>query len=92
MIMAGTAACGPFAALVLAERLPARVVFPLPGDASCPGRQSSSSEVWQKFRVIRSMTFAQAATVPGVGPSDLQHLELDPERLQLRHPGVSEKR
>lgn len=64
-----------------AERLRALADFALPRDAAYGDMQSLSTEARQKLEARRPVTLAQAATIPGVSPSDLQNLVLEVERV-----------
>jgi tRNA uridine 5-carboxymethylaminomethyl modification enzyme len=54
--------------------------FSLPEDAPYAGMRSVSVEARQKLAHRRPGTLAQAATIPGVSPADLQNLVLEVER------------
>jgi tRNA uridine 5-carboxymethylaminomethyl modification enzyme len=65
---------------VAADRLRGLAAFPLPSDAAYDGMHSLSTEARHKLTARRPVTLAQAATIPGVSPSDLQNLVLEVER------------
>ncbi len=53
---------------------------PLAADLPYPALRSLSTEARQKLAVLRPTTLAQAARVPGVSASDLQHLLVESAR------------
>jgi tRNA uridine 5-carboxymethylaminomethyl modification enzyme len=63
-----------------AERLRSLAGFPLPIDAAYGSMTSLSIEARHKLDARRPVTLAQAATIPGVSPADLQNLVLEIER------------
>jgi tRNA uridine 5-carboxymethylaminomethyl modification enzyme len=65
---------------VAAERLRGLAGFALPDDAPYAAMLSLSTEARHKLLARRPVTLAQAATIPGVSPSDLQNLVLEIER------------
>jgi tRNA uridine 5-carboxymethylaminomethyl modification enzyme len=54
--------------------------FPLPEELPYAELRSLSTEARQKLGKLRPATLAQAASVPGVSPSDLQNLIVEVER------------
>jgi tRNA uridine 5-carboxymethylaminomethyl modification enzyme len=52
--------------------------------------RSVSTEARQKFDARRPRTLAQAASIPGIGPSDLQNLVIEVERQRRTRPGDGE--
>jgi tRNA uridine 5-carboxymethylaminomethyl modification enzyme len=60
-----------------AERMRRMGEFALEADLAYDAMQSLSFEARQKLAVIRPLTLAQAARIPGVSPSDLQNLVLE---------------
>jgi tRNA uridine 5-carboxymethylaminomethyl modification enzyme len=58
----------------VAARLQRMAEIPLPADASYDGLKSVSVEARQKLAARRPATLAEAASIPGVNPSDLQNL------------------
>jgi tRNA uridine 5-carboxymethylaminomethyl modification enzyme len=54
--------------------------FPLPVELPYAELRSLSTEARQKLGKLRPATLAQAASVPGVSPSDLQNLIVEVER------------
>jgi tRNA uridine 5-carboxymethylaminomethyl modification enzyme len=58
----------------IAARLQRMAEVPLPADASYDGLKSVSAEARQKLAARRPATLAEAASIPGVNPSDLQNL------------------
>jgi tRNA uridine 5-carboxymethylaminomethyl modification enzyme len=60
-----------------AERLRRQAEFRLPEDLPYLELASLSTEARHKLDRIRPLTLAQAARVPGVGPSDLQNLMME---------------
>ena len=66
-----------------AERLRSMGQYPLPHDAPYARMKSLSTEARHKLATRRPVTLAQAATIPGVSPADLQNLILELERARL---------
>ncbi len=58
--------------------------FPLEPDLPYEQMRSISLEARQKLAARRPHTLAQAASIPGVGPNDLQNLVLEVERHRRR--------
>jgi tRNA uridine 5-carboxymethylaminomethyl modification enzyme len=56
--------------------------FVLPTDLDYTSMRSLSLEARQKFGFRRPGTLAEAASLPGIGPSDLQNLVIEVERRQ----------
>ena len=54
--------------------------FVLPDDAPYPAMRTVSAEARQKLEARRPATLAQASSIPGVSPADLQNLVLEVER------------
>jgi tRNA uridine 5-carboxymethylaminomethyl modification enzyme len=65
-----------------AEKLRRMGTFQLPADLPYGDFRSLSYEARQKLAARRPSTLAQAASVPGVSPSDLQNLVLEVDRLR----------
>jgi len=65
---------------VAADRLRRLGDFALPGDAPYPAMSTLSAEARQKLSLRRPATLAQASSIPGVSPADLQNLVLEVER------------
>ena len=63
-----------------AARLQRMGEVPLPEDAVYLEMRSLSVEARQKLAARRPATLAQAASIPGVSPADLQNLVLEVER------------
>jgi len=63
---------------------------PLPEDAVYLAMRSLSVEARQKLAARRPATLAQAASIPGVSPADLQNLVLEVERHRLTRVSSSE--
>jgi tRNA uridine 5-carboxymethylaminomethyl modification enzyme len=63
-----------------ADRLRRMGEYPLPHDAPYERMLTLSVESRQKLAVRRPLSLAQAASVPGVSPADLQNLILEIER------------
>ena len=63
-----------------ADRLRRMGEYPLPHDAPYERMFTLSVESRQKLAVRRPLSLAQAASVPGVSPADLQNLVLEIER------------
>ncbi|HVZ49593.1 MAG TPA: tRNA uridine-5-carboxymethylaminomethyl(34) synthesis enzyme MnmG [Gemmatimonadaceae bacterium] len=68
-----------------AERLRTMGTFALPEDAPYTLMTTLSTEARQKLHTRKPVTLAQAATIPGVSPADLQNLVLELERWRA-HP------
>ncbi len=66
-----------------AARLQRMGEVPLPEEASYLEMRSLSIEARQKLATRRPATLAQAASIPGVSPADLQNLVLEMERHRL---------
>ncbi len=65
-----------------AERLQSLGQIPIPADAGFAEMRSLSTEARHKLEARRPVTLAQAATIPGVSPSDLQNLVLELARAR----------
>ena len=65
-----------------AEKLRRMGTLPLAHDLPYAAFRSLSHEARQKLAARRPSTLAQAASVPGVNPSDLQNLIIEVERLK----------
>ena len=65
-----------------ADRLRALGTFALPIDAPYASMRSLSTEARHKLEARRPVSLAQAASIPGVSPSDLQNLVLEIERAR----------
>ncbi|MDA1081946.1 MAG: tRNA uridine-5-carboxymethylaminomethyl(34) synthesis enzyme MnmG [Gemmatimonadetes bacterium] len=65
-----------------AERMRSLGAFALPLDAPYATMKSLSTEARHKLVERRPVSLAQAATIPGVSPSDLQNLVLEIERVR----------
>jgi tRNA uridine 5-carboxymethylaminomethyl modification enzyme len=65
-----------------ADRLAKMAEMPLPADAPYELMKTLSMESRQKLAARRPQTLAQAASIPGVRPADLQNLVLELERLR----------
>jgi tRNA uridine 5-carboxymethylaminomethyl modification enzyme len=63
-----------------AEKLRRMAQFQLPSDFPYESLRSLSIESRQKLAARRPSTLAQAASIPGVNPSDLQNLVIEVER------------
>jgi tRNA uridine 5-carboxymethylaminomethyl modification enzyme len=63
-----------------AEKLQRMGHFPLPADLPYELFRSLSFEARQKLAARQPATLAQAASIPGVSPSDLQNLVLEVDR------------
>ena len=63
-----------------ADRLRRMGEYPLPHDAPYERMLTLSVESRQKLAVRKPLSLAQAASVPGVSPADLQNLVLEIER------------
>ena len=63
-----------------ADRLRRLGDFVLPEDAPYPAMRTVSVEARQKLAARRPATLAQASSIPGVSPADLQNLVLEVER------------
>jgi tRNA uridine 5-carboxymethylaminomethyl modification enzyme len=68
-----------------ASRLRSMSEFALPDDVAYASMLSLSTEARHKLAARRPVTLAQAATIPGVSPSDLQNLVLEIERSRGRN-------
>jgi tRNA uridine 5-carboxymethylaminomethyl modification enzyme len=68
-----------------ADRLSRMAEMPLPTDAPYELMKTLSMESRQKLAARRPQTLAQASSIPGVSPSDLQNLVLEIERLRSTH-------
>jgi tRNA uridine 5-carboxymethylaminomethyl modification enzyme len=67
-----------------AERLRQMGDFKLPLDFPYSELQSLSFEARQKLGAIRPRNLAQASRIPGVSPSDLEHLVIEVERARRK--------
>jgi tRNA uridine 5-carboxymethylaminomethyl modification enzyme len=67
---------------VQADKLRRMAHLPLSAELPYHEFRSLSTEARQKLAVRRPMTLAQAASIPGVSPSDLQNLLIEIERLR----------
>ena len=65
-----------------ATRLRAMGAFPLPLDAPYSHMRSLSTEARHKLAARKPVTLAQAATIPGVSPADLQNLVFEVARAR----------
>jgi tRNA uridine 5-carboxymethylaminomethyl modification enzyme len=65
-----------------ADRMARMAEMALPVDAPYEMMKSLSTESRQKLAARRPQTLAQASSIPGVSPSDLQNLVLELERLR----------
>jgi len=63
-----------------ADRLRRLANFTLPADAPYPAMRTVSVEARQKLAARKPATLAQASSIPGVSPADLQNLVLEVER------------
>jgi tRNA uridine 5-carboxymethylaminomethyl modification enzyme len=63
-----------------AERLKEMGSYALPGGVDYMAMQSLSYEARQKLDSIRPASLAQASSIPGVSPSDLQNLVIEVQR------------
>ena len=63
-----------------ADKLNAMGGFVLPADLPYAGMQTLSTEARQKLDSRRPSTLAQASSIPGISPSDLQNLVFEVER------------
>ena len=63
-----------------ADRMKRMGGFALPPDAAYEGMLTLSTESRQKLAARRPLSLAQAASIPGVSPADLQNLVLEIER------------
>jgi tRNA uridine 5-carboxymethylaminomethyl modification enzyme len=66
-----------------AERMRQMGDFRLPNDLTYESMQSLSFEARQKLSSVRPRTLAQASSIPGVSPSDLQNLVIEVERNRV---------
>jgi len=67
---------------VAAERLQSLGEVAIPHDSVFTEMRSLSTEARHKLEARRPVTLAQAATIPGVSPSDLQNLVLELARAR----------
>jgi tRNA uridine 5-carboxymethylaminomethyl modification enzyme len=67
-----------------AEKLRRMGAFPLDGSLPYAEMNSLSYEARQKLAALRPLTLAQAATVPGVTPNDVQNLVIEIEKCRRR--------
>lgn len=67
---------------IAADRLKRMGDFELPGDAPYGLFKTLSVESRQKLALRKPATLAQAASIPGVSPADLQNLILEIEKLR----------
>lgn len=67
---------------VAAERLQSLGDVPIPRDSAFAEMRSLSTEARHKLEARQPVTLAQAATIPGVSPSDLQNLVLELARAR----------
>jgi tRNA uridine 5-carboxymethylaminomethyl modification enzyme len=65
-----------------ATKLQSLAEFPLPADAAYATMLTLSTEARHKLSARRPVTLAQAATIPGVSPADLQNLVFELERVR----------
>jgi tRNA uridine 5-carboxymethylaminomethyl modification enzyme len=65
-----------------ATKLQSLAAFPLPVDAAYAAMLTLSTEARHKLSARRPVTLAQAATIPGVSPADLQNLVFELERVR----------
>jgi tRNA uridine 5-carboxymethylaminomethyl modification enzyme len=65
-----------------AIKLQSLAAFPLPADAAYASMLTLSTEARHKLGSRRPVTLAQAATIPGVSPADLQNLVFELERTR----------
>ena len=63
-----------------AARLKRMADYALPSDANYDSMRTLSTESRQKLAARRPSSLAQAASIPGVNPADLQNLVLEIER------------
>jgi tRNA uridine 5-carboxymethylaminomethyl modification enzyme len=68
-----------------ADRMVKLAEFALPADAPYELMKTLSVESRQKLAARRPLTLAQASSIPGVRPADLQNLVLEIERLRSAH-------
>ena len=80
----GMYAAGFLAAVV--TRLESLAAFRLPDEAPYEQMRSLSIEARSKLARRRPVTLAQAASIPGVSPADLQNLVLEVQRLRVSEP------
>jgi tRNA uridine 5-carboxymethylaminomethyl modification enzyme len=73
-----------------ATRLRAMGAFPLPLDAPYSHMRSLSTEARHKLAARRPVTLAQAATIPGVSPADLQNLVFEVARARAGASATTE--
>jgi tRNA uridine 5-carboxymethylaminomethyl modification enzyme len=69
-----------------ATRLESLAAFRLPDEAPYEQMRSLSIEARSKLARRRPVTLAQAASIPGVSPADLQNLVLEVQRLRVSEP------
>jgi len=74
---------------VQASRLRQMSDFILDSDLPYEDMESLSFEARQKLSAVRPRTLGQAASIPGVSPSDLQNLVIEVERRRVRGFEVS---
>lgn len=72
-----------------ADRMRQMGAFALDATLPYASFRSLSVESRQKLSALRPSTLAEAASVPGVSPSDLQNLVIEVERLRRRPVGAS---
>lgn len=72
-----------------AERLRRLGDFPLDDALPYESMPSLSLEARQKLALLRPRTLAQAASVPGVSPTDLQNLVIEIEKRRRRSGGAT---
>lgn len=72
-----------------ANRLARMAELPLPADAPYERMKTLSMESRQKLAARRPQTIAQASSIPGVSPADLQNLVLEIERLRQPHSALA---
>ena len=83
MAPSGAPDAPPASERTAAARLQRMGEVPLPDDAAYLTMRSLSVEARQKLDTRRPATLAQAASIPGVSPADLQNLVLEVERHRL---------
>ena len=74
-----------------ADKMRRMGAFPLESDLPYEQMRSISLEARQKLAARRPHTLAQAASIPGVGPNDLQNLVLEVERHRRRFAAAGDK-
>lgn len=67
-----------------ADKLRRMGAFPLDGSLPYAEMKSLSFEARQKLAALRPLTLAQAASVPGVSPNDVQNLVIEIEKRRRR--------